>query len=236
MCGAVVSTLYGCPLNVPASSCTCSVSGFAAVCSGPVTSGTPTTPTCPPGATLGTVGDGTYSCVETGLEPSCPSPYAIFLDTCVLPDCPGGGSRNPDGNCVPAKSPSPSTSSTPLPPSPLPPAPAVPGCYPGYTLSNGTCIRTTTVCAQGEVLGPNGRCQCPIGASMGPTGVCQCPGGDLANGQRCPRRKNPARRDKRHPHTNAARPAWCRVLLAPPAYRRRPVVRPDKCRALLIPA
>ena len=178
---------YGCPLNVPASSCSCSITGFAAVCSGPVTSGTPTTPTCPPGATLETVGDGTYSCVETALEPSCPSPYAVFLNTCVLPDCANGELRNPDGNCVPTKSPPPSTSSSPLPPPPpLPPAPQPAACYAGYALTNGTCVRITRVCAQGEVAGPNGTCYCPIGASVGPTGVCLCPGGDLANGQRCP--------------------------------------------------
>ncbi len=205
VCGAVLSTLDACPLGVPASSCSCSVSGLAAVCSGPATSDSPTTPTCPPGATLGADGDGTYSCVQSGLEPSCPSPYVIFLNTCVLPDCSRGELRNPAGNCAPAQSPSPSTSLTPLPPSPLPPAPLPgAGCFAGYTLSadGKACVRG---CPGGEIPNPKGGCMprltttpappSPIpGTALTPTcssgaepvnGSCQCPSGEERKDGRC---------------------------------------------------
>jgi hypothetical protein len=67
----------------------------------------PTEPTCPPGSTSASIPNGpntTFSCVQTGVEPSCPSPYVIFLNVCVLPDCPAGAVRSSDGICVAAKS------------------------------------------------------------------------------------------------------------------------------------
>jgi hypothetical protein len=151
------------------------------LCSGPVTTGVPTTPTCPSGATLGSTGSGnniTYSCVQTGVEPSCPTPYVIFLDTCVLPNCPNGGFRNPDGNCVPAQSQS--MSSTPISPSPRPPAPLPPaplpivGCPAGYTPINGKCVRGSDTCPPGQVHGTNGACVCTANETTNPDGTCTC--------------------------------------------------------------
>jgi hypothetical protein len=106
------ASYYSCPSNVPSSSCYCSWGG----CTWTQTYGVPTVPTCPPGATFASSGYGnstTYSCVETGVEPSCQPPYVIFLNACVLPDCSGGGVRRADGSCVATQSTSFVTPSTP---------------------------------------------------------------------------------------------------------------------------